>query len=318
MSDSSPTTSAAARSSWGGVALAVLAGICFSAAILFIRPTAGLSAPGISFYRLLFAFLTLSLTLPRWREPLHIRRYRRHIPALILAGIAIGATASLYIYAIQHTTVATAVLLVNTTPVYIALLSPWLLREPRPRYTWPGLVMAVTGIILIIDPAQLRLGAGSPAGVAAAALSGLTYSIPIIVGRRLRGQIGGPTLIWWGTAVAALMLLPFGLGADPAAVAANLIYLIPMGVISMAASYLLTFLALGRTNAQVVSTALLVEPVSGVLIGMLVFMEPVTALTLIGSILVLGSIVLIARPSPAPAGYEHNLSGKGIERKYNG
>ncbi|GAB4574277.1 MAG: EamA family transporter [Anaerolineae bacterium] len=278
-----------------GILLVVLGAFCFSLSILFIRLIDGLDAMSITFYRSLFAFLFLSMLLPRFPQALQVRRYRAAIPLLIAIGAAMTVTASLYTYAIQHTAAATAALLVNSSPLYVALLSPWLLREPRPRWTWVGLALAGVGIVLIADPAQLSLRSSEFGGIVAGTLSGISYAAPMVISRKLRRTVTGITQNWWGTGITALLLLPFAIPASVPTALPQLHLLIPLGIISLGLSYLLLFLGLQRCSAQVASMAALMEPVFGAMIGLFIFGEMLTPGGWLGAGLVLFSIYLISR-----------------------
>ena len=280
---------------WQGIALVFIGAFFFSTAILFTRLTEGLNVASIAFYRALSAFMFLSLLLVRFREPLHVRAYRGSLRLLLALGLIVSMTVSLYTYAIQHTTAANAALLVNSSPIYVALLAPLLLKEPRARYTWASLALAVLGIALVSNPAQLDLGSSSTLGILAGALSGFTYSFAMILSRQMRGQVSGLTQTMWSTGITALVLLPFAIQAPGAVVVDNLPLLIPLGIFSLGLSYLCYFLGLQRVSAQVVSVVALFEPVSGALIGLLAFQEIPGPFGLLGGLLILASIYLISR-----------------------
>jgi drug/metabolite transporter (DMT)-like permease len=81
-----------------------------------------------------------------------------------------------------------AATLAATTPIFIALLSPWLLRERSSRLTWIAIVVAFAGAALIIGP-QLHI-AGS---VAAIATTGAFLSaLAMIWLRKLSGLTNPP------------------------------------------------------------------------------------------------------------------------------
>ncbi len=290
-----PTPAETVHSSPVGVLLVVLGALCFSTSVIFIRQLSGLSPMAISFYRSLFAFLFFCALLFRYPEALRLRAYRHHVPLLIGLGAAMAITASLYTYAVQRTTASNAQLLVNTSPLYMAVLAPWVLREARPRWTWVGLALAAIGIVLITTP-----GGSGPApmllsGVLAALLAGLTYTLTMVVGRIVRAEVSGFTQIFWGSGVMALVLLPFALASGLGAAGGQWHLLVPMGVISLGLSYLLLFLGLKRCSAQVVSVAALMEPVFGTLWGVLLLGEPLSAAGALGAGLILGAIILISR-----------------------
>jgi drug/metabolite transporter (DMT)-like permease len=289
-----------------GVILVGLGAVGFSTGIIFMRTISGLDATVITFYRNLIAFLFFCAVMiaPGRREALHAGRYQAHWPHLIVLGICMGLTSVLYTYAVQHTTAATAVLLNNSSPLYVALLAPWLLREARPRRTWLSLGLAALGMALLTGliggPAETSTTPTDLSGPLAALASGFLYALPLMIGRYLGGKVSSMTRIWWGSGVTALMLLPLGLGADFAVVVDNLPLLIPLGVISLGVSYLMVFRGLNLIRAQTASITALMEPVSGVLIGLLIFQETLTGLGAIGVGLILLAIVLISRQPSSP------------------
>ena len=282
-------------SSWVGVLMVVTAAFGFSLSIIFVRHIEGLDVTTITFFRSLSAFLMYAALLPRFREPLHFARYRRYIPHLIGLGAAMCLTALLYTYALQHTTAANAALLNNTSPLYVALIAPWLLKETRPRWTWPALALAGVGIVLITNPGQFALDSDSMRGILAAIASGVCYALPMLIGRTLRSHVNGMTQIWWGSGITALLLSPFVLRGDLSPAISQLHLLIPLGMVALGLPYLLMFQGLRRCTAQVVSVAALMEPVFGTLIGLILFGEMFTLAGGLGAVLVLASIYLISR-----------------------
>ncbi|HOU12934.1 MAG TPA: DMT family transporter [Anaerolineae bacterium] len=269
--------------------------IGFSSIIIFTRLITGLTSPGIAFFRALTSFCFFSALLPWFPVTLQIRRYRSEIIRLVGLGLTVGCTGMLYVYAVRYTTAANAVLLNNTSTVYVALLAPWLLREPRGRYTWPSVGLALAGIICIADPAGLRWASSEFRGIVAGTLSGVSYALTMLLSRRLRGRVSGVTQVWWSTGIAALLALPWAFQAPASVVARNLPYILALGVLAQGLPYMLYFLGLERIPAQVVSIVALLEPVSGILIGMLLYREMPTAVGVVGIFLVLAGIMLVSR-----------------------
>jgi len=278
-----------------GVFLVLVGAFCFSLAIPFTRWTDGLGTSTIAFFRALFGFLFLCALTIASREPVRQALNRDTIRRLVPLGLAVSATVILYTYAVQHTTAANAVLLVNSAPIYVAVLAPLLLGEPRARHTWFSLALAFTGMALMTDLARLDVQSGEVTGILAAALSGVGYGMAMLISRSLRGRISGLTQNLWSNGTIVLVLFPWALRAPGAAVASNLHLLIPLGIFSLGLSYLLYFQGLQRISAQQVSIVSLAEPVFGVLMGVIFFAEIPNALGWIGAALILASILLITR-----------------------
>jgi len=287
--------SPAEQASWKYVGLVAIGAFCYSTLIIFTRLTHGLEAMGVAFFRTFFAFLFFALLLLRFRQPLEINKYKGSLWLLVGLGVAVGITASLYVYSIQHTTAANASLLVNSSPIYIALLSPWLLKEARPKYTFISLALLMAGMMLITNITQLRFEVAVLDGIAAGFLAGVTYSATFIISRQLRGRVSSYTQTLWGTGFAALMLGPMLLKTPGEIIVENLPVLVPLGVISLGIASFLYYVALQKVKAQVVGVVAILEPVSGVLIGLVGFNEAPNAAGVVGILLILASIYLITR-----------------------
>jgi drug/metabolite transporter (DMT)-like permease len=287
--------SADSKTQWQGIAFVVVGAFCFSLAIPFIRWTDGLDITVIAFFRAMFAFLFLGTLLPWFPEPLRVASYRPAIPRLLVLGLMVSATVVLYTYAVQHTTAANAALLVNSAPIYVAVLAPLTLGEERPQKAWISLGLAVTGMVLMADPTRLEISVDALGGIGAAALSGITYGLVMLMSRGLRGHVTGLTQNLWSNSMIMLLLLPWAIRAPGGTVLDNLPVLIPLGIFSLGLSYLFYFLGLQRISSQMVSIVSLFEPVFGVLIGLTLFAEIPNPLGWAGAGLILFSIFMIAR-----------------------
>ncbi len=283
------------QSNWKDYASVALGAFCYSTLIIFTRLTTGLGAMNIAFFRAFFAFLFFLLLLIWYREPLNFKNYRKITWSLVGSGVAMGVTAALYIYAVQHTTAANASLLVNSAPIYIALLSPWVLKESRPRFTWVSLGLILVGIILITGVYQPQKVGFSPTGIIAGVFSGFFYALTMVFSRFNRTAVSGFTQTFWSTGVASLILLPFLLQTPWQLIEKNILVLAPLGIISLGIASFLYFRSLTRLKAQVVSVVAILEPVIGVLFGVLLYQEMLTLPSMIGVLLVIISIYLISK-----------------------
>ncbi|HWQ83264.1 MAG TPA: DMT family transporter, partial [Anaerolineales bacterium] len=290
---SSPT--AKTYTDWQAVGLVALGAVCYSSVIIFTRQSQGLSALSVSFFRAFFGFVFSSLLLLILRQPVRWSALKPYWKLLLLQSILMSGAAILYVYSVQHTTAANAALLVNSAPIYVALLAPLVLKERSPRYTRLSLVLILAGVVLLTGVLDQNGGVISWPGLIAGFFAGANFGGVVLVSRAQHGQVPGLIQTWIGTAFASLLLLPWGLSASGELVSAYLPSLVGLGVLSYGLPSFLYFVSLQRLKAQVVSVVALLEPVAGALIGMLVYQEMFTLAALAGSLLVLVSIYLIAQ-----------------------
>lgn len=245
-----------------------------------------------------------------WRQ---WRRLSRHDVVITLAaGVLLAIHFWTWNASIALTTVAASVVLVNTQPVVVALLSAVWLREPPNRAQWLGISVAMLGAFVVVAPDVIQSGgllAGRRAllGDLLAVIGAVTAAIYFVVGRRVRATLD----LWpyvalvYGACFVTLVLLAFAVRAP----------LVPQPPRELAifAGLALGPMLLGHTGlnwalrylpAYAVNVTLLGEPVGATLLAAVIpgIRETPNPITLAGGALVLlGIFVTTRRPSPTPA-----------------
>lgn len=123
------------------------------------------------------------------------------------------------------TSVAASVVLVDTQPIVVAVLSVLWLREPPTRGQWLGIAIAFIGAAIIVWPHftanAVRAGAGQHAllGDLLALVGAITAAVYYVCGRRLRATLD----VWpyvglvYGTCLVVLVVLALVMRAPLAA-----------------------------------------------------------------------------------------------------
>lgn len=274
-------------------------------AVLFSTGGAAIKACGLTnwqvvSFRAAVAAITVLLLLPAAR-----RRWTR--PALVV-GALYAATAILFVSANKLTTAANTIFLQATSPLYIALLSPWLLGE---RVRGRDLVfMATLGIglgLIFVGTETPAVTAPDPVrGNLLAAASGLTCGLMLLGLRWLERDARGSA----ATAVVVGNTAAFLAGARWAfpveARAADWLILAYLGVFQIGVGYVLLLAALRRVPALEATLLLFIEPVLSPLWSWLAHGERPGAWSLAGGGLILAATAVktwsdVALPAPAAA-----------------
>src|SRR2546422_6373958 len=160
--------------STAGARLRVLA-----AALTFSIGGAGIKACQLTSWQVAsfrsgIAAVTLLLILPEARRGWNLRA--------ALVGIAYAATVTLFVLANKLTTSANTIFLQSTAPLYILLLSPWLLREQIRGRDVAMMVVVGLGMALLFVGTERRFAtAPDPLhGNILATMSGLTWAFTIM------------------------------------------------------------------------------------------------------------------------------------------
>lgn len=289
----------------GVLAFGILA---VSTASIFIR-YAQEYAPSlvIAAYRLSLASLILA-PVALTRHPQELRRItRRKLALALFSGFFLALHFATWITSLEYTTVASSVVLVTTTPLWVAVFAPFVLREPLNRWVLAGMLLALAGgaIVGLSDACTWQAGGLACPPLAdfvrgqaflgdllalAGALMAAAY---IIIGRSLRGQmslIPYITLVYGMAALVlvAIMLLagqsPFGY-PPPAYLWFALLAAVPQLLGHSSFNWALRYL-----SAAYVSISLLGEPIGSTILAYFLLSETPTALKIFGAILILTGI----------------------------
>ncbi|MFF4805861.1 DMT family transporter [Streptomyces sp. NPDC001351] len=280
-----------AGAAWGtagaAASLVYRAGDMGYAALSFWRCAAGL-----------VLLLAARLLRPRGRaavrEPLRRRALRAGVSGV---GLAVFQTA--YFAAVSATGLAVAtVVTLGTGPVLIALGARLTMGERLGR----GGLIAVAGALAGLG--VLVLGGGGAtvrlSGVLLALLSAAGYSVLTLLTRwwGRDGEVDASSTSVGAFAVTSLCLLPFALaeGLFPHTdhTALTLWLLAYIAAVPTALAYGLYFAGAAVVRSATVSVIMLLEPVGATALAILLFGERLTTATLVGTLLMLGSVAGLA------------------------
>lgn len=113
---------------------------------------------------------------------------------LVGSGLCLGIHFWSWISSLAYTSVAASVLLVTTNPIWVGLLSPWLLGERLGARKWLGIVVATAGASLVALGAEAGGSAPAPMlGNALALLGAVAASGYLMLGRLVRQRLDLPS-----------------------------------------------------------------------------------------------------------------------------
>lgn len=229
-----------------------------------------------------------------------------------IAGVFLAAHFATWIASLQATSVASSVALVTTNPIWVGLLSWWLLGEPPTRRTAAGIAMAVLGSGLIIgsdwQAAPGSAGRDPLLGNTLALAGAIAISGYFLVGRGLNRRLTllAYVAIVYGAAALAMNAIAAaggqGLWTIPPAA------WLPIAALAIGPQLLghtILNASLRQVSATFVALAILGEPVGAAVLAWAFLGETVTGLQFAGFVTLLAGIAVAAggeRVEPAAAG----------------
>ena len=253
-----------------------------------------------------FSLLVLLPVLVGRRGSQRIRLPRNDlIQCLILGMLGVAASNYFYYVAIQKTSVAIAIVLQYTAPVWVLLYVVLRGQQKLTVQKLAAVVTAIAGIALTIgiiggrSASPLRLDAW---GVIAAMLASFSFAFYNLGGHRILARHDRWRVLTWTLASASL----FWLLVNPPwkVMAAHYTYaqwafLFVFSLISVLASFSLYFLGLQYLEPTRAIIASCLEPVFSILLAAVLLGETVRSVQTLGIVLVLSAIVIVQLPGGA-------------------
>jgi drug/metabolite transporter (DMT)-like permease len=223
---------------------------------------------------------------------------RRFTLRMAVVAAAYAATALLFVRANKLTTAAATIFLQSASPLYIALLGPFLLGERPRRRDLACMAGMAAGLVLIFlgleEPA--RVSPDPVQGNLLGAACGVTVAL-MMIGLRWLGREGGgnaaPAAVVLGNLLAFAVALPFAWPVSGAR-ALDWAVLGYLGVFQIAVAYALLLAAMRHVSALDASLLLFVEPVLSPVWAWLLHGERPGPLVLAGGAVILGATALWA------------------------
>jgi drug/metabolite transporter (DMT)-like permease len=295
--------------------VSLLGGIlAVSTASIFIKLAQHAGAPSIvvAAARLSIASLALApIALTRYRSALRQLTRREWILAL-LSGIFLALHFAVWITSLEYTSVASSVVLVTTTPLWVALFSPLVLRERVGRATFLGMLLALAGGVVVglsdacswqagsVSSPPLRTFFGGTAFLGdLLALAGAWMAAGyMLVGRSLRAKIELIPYIFvvYGMSAIVLIAIMLGMGESPLGFPPLVyVWFFLLALVPQLFGHSIFNWALKYLPASFVSVTLLGEPVGSTILAYFIFQEQPGWVKIGGAVLILAGIWVAAK-----------------------
>jgi len=220
---------------------------------------------------------------------------QRGLRFAVLGGLFFTGDLALWATGVVLSGATNPTLLTNTAPLWVGLGALVLFRERLKAMFWVGLMLAMTGAVVILGLDSLRavsFGVGTLLGL----LAGIFYGGYFLITQRGRETLDSLTYFWPAavTSTVGLLILCLALrqplSGYPASAYLNFLAL---GVVTQVFGYLAINHALGYLPASIVSPTMLGQPIVTAILAGPLLGETLSLWQVLGGLAVLAGVYVV-------------------------
>jgi drug/metabolite transporter (DMT)-like permease len=202
----------------------------------------------------------------------------------------------------HHVDAGTASMLLQVSPIIIAVLATVFLSEKFTTYLAIGLGLAFAGVVLIGTADSGDGGSRDLVGVLLCVVAAAVYSISVILQKPLVARLSAVMVTWLACTVGAIVCLPFAgqlVGDVRDAPTSSILWVVYLGVFPTAIAFTTYAYALRHMSASSLGvTTYLVPPIT-IVMGLVFLSETPPTIAYAGGVLALLGVA-VARRKPRP------------------
>jgi drug/metabolite transporter (DMT)-like permease len=244
-----------------------------------------------------------------WRHQNDLRKLQATEWLLAAAsGVFLALHFAAWVTSLEYTSVTSSVVLDTTSPLWVAIGSWLLLRERLTRAVVYGLIIAVTGSLVIgLGDMMQAAGSASLLGNSLALVGALMVTGYWLIGRRVRGSLSLAPYVAIVYSMASVVLLIMVGGARQSLTGYDTItyvWFVLLALVPQLVGHSSFNWALARLPAVFVAVATLGEPIGATVLAYFLLGETPTTIRLLGAGLVLAGIAVTMRSQTNAASIE--------------
>ena len=228
---------------------------------------------------------------------------KRDLKLAVLSGFFLALHFATWISSLEYTSVANSVVLVNTNPLWVGLLTPLIAKEKVKRAALISIVISVIGGA-IIGYGDFATGGKALLGDGLALAGSLCAAVYLLLGRNLRRKLSLLPYIFicYGSAAVILWLIVLSLGLPISGFSTGTVAAFwGMALIAQIIGHSTYNWALKWLSAGLIAVSLLGEPIGSTILAYFLFDEGLTLYKIVGGGIIL-SAIYIAASSESRAG----------------
>ena len=192
----------------------------------------------------------------------------------------------------DHTTIANATLGYYFAPVFVMILSPFVLREPLSIKKMVCIGVAVIGMLMIVGEGMSASRSDDLLGLSFGLIAAAFYAALLLLNKCIK-DMGKLELTIIQLGITTLLLMPYvflttGFGIFEIS-RSSIPFILILGIINTGIGFWLFFSGMEKLKGQSIAMLSYVDPFIAILISAMILQEQMTIVQMLGGGLLLGS-----------------------------
>ena len=220
----------------------------------------------------------------------------RELGLAALSGFFLAIHFATWISSLDYTSVTNSVVIVNTNPLWVGLLTPLITKERIRTAVVISIIISVSGGA-IIGAGDFAMGGKALFGDFLALLGSICAAVYLLLGRNLRRKLSllAYVMVCYGCAAIILWVIVISFRMQITGFSSNTIAAFwAMALVSQLIGHTSYNWALKWFSAGLIAISLLGEPIGSTILAYIIFGEGLTWTKIIGGALILSAIYIAA------------------------
>ncbi|MBT2647631.1 EamA family transporter [Bacillus sp. ISL-34] len=211
---------------------------------------------------------------------------------LILSGIALGGNWIFLYQSFDYTTIANATLGYYFAPVFVMILSPFVLREQLSIKKFVCIGVAIISMLMIVGEGVSASRSDDILGLSFGIIAAAFYAALLLLNKFIK-DMGKLELTIIQLGITTLLLMPYvflteGFGIFEVS-SSSIPFILILGIINTGIGFWLFFSGMEKLKGQSIAMLSYVDPFVAILISAIILQEQMTIVQMLGGVLLLGS-----------------------------
>ncbi len=270
-----------------GIIQILIAGVLFSFVPILVRFGIDIGVYNLSFYRVVIAAFSIYLFIILTGKNLIKPKYEKK--QLFIFGFLHGLTIVAYYIAVKYLSIASAILLLYSSSIWMVIFSYFILKERISYKIIIALVLAFSGVLIVTFPGSAIRQ--SVFGIITGLLAGISFGYIYIISKTFK-RYDKISLSFWQNIISIPFLIPLIFIELPNFTLNNLFILILLGTVCTAVPFILVYKGFEKVKGQLGGILILLETIFPIIFAIIFLNEIPNIYEIFGGVLIIfGSII---------------------------